>query len=95
MAYDHLAYDHLEDRLATPTEACREYARNVGVDHPDRPWILTDFDTWERNPFYHGPPAPHPEYEDDAPTAEDYVACEFQPAHAACDWPLTPDEIPF
>ena len=44
--------DFDEDRLATPTEACREYARNYGMDHPDEEWILTDFDTWEHNPFY-------------------------------------------
>ena len=50
-----------EDRLATPTEACREYARNVGSEHPERPWILTDRDTWERNPFYDGPAVPHPD----------------------------------
>jgi len=40
--------------LATPTEACREYARNVGMDDPSREWICTHFDTWERNPFYTG-----------------------------------------
>ena len=49
------------DHLATPQEACREYARNVGIEYPDRAWILTHFDTWERNPFYHGPAVPHPE----------------------------------
>ncbi len=41
--------------------AFKEYARNVGAEFPDRPWILTPMDTWERNPFYRGPPAPHPE----------------------------------
>lgn len=44
-------------------DAAREYARNVGMDNPDRAWILTDWDTWERNPFYQGPPVPHPEEE--------------------------------
>ena len=47
--------------LATPSEACKEYARNVGAEVPDRAWILTDYDTWERNPFYQGSPQPHPE----------------------------------
>jgi hypothetical protein len=51
--------------LATDTEACREYARNVGAERPERPWILTDYDTWERNPFYSGPPARHPEDDSD------------------------------
>ena len=54
-------YEREHDELATPADACREYAANVGADHPDRAWILTDFDTWERNPFYHGPAVPHPE----------------------------------
>jgi hypothetical protein len=58
-----------EDRfsqIATPADACREYARNVGATCPERAWINTDFDTWERNPFYTGPDVPHPEsYEPD------------------------------
>lgn len=78
------------DRLATPSEACREFARNVGGEQPERAWILTDYDTWERNPFYYGPSVPHPEYD-----AEDMLACEFQPAEAACDWPLPANEVPF
>lgn len=47
--------------LATPAEAAREYAINVGRENPDRAWILTHYDTWERNPFYSGPPQRHPE----------------------------------
>jgi len=54
---------HEEDRLATPQEACREYAYNYGSTRPDRAWVLTDFDTWECNPHYQGPPVPHPEDE--------------------------------
>jgi hypothetical protein len=54
-------YEPEEDNLATPTEACREYARIVGADRPEDAWILTDFDTWERNPFYCGPAVSHPE----------------------------------
>ena len=49
--------------LATPSEAAREYAWNVGADNPHRAWILTDYDSWEKNPFYHGEPVPHPECE--------------------------------
>ena len=47
--------------LATIPEACREYAANVGADRQDVAWILTDWDTWEPNPFYLGPMMPHPE----------------------------------
>lgn len=50
-----------EDHLATPGEACREYVHNVGSERPDQAWILTDYDTWEPNPYYSGPPVPHPE----------------------------------
>jgi hypothetical protein len=49
------------DEMATPTEAMREFARNYGADHPDRAWVLTDFDVWMPNPHYQGPPVPHPE----------------------------------
>jgi len=58
-----------DDHLATPTEACREWARNVGEDFPDRQWLLTDYDTWERNPHYHGPAQEHPY---DAEVRQDY-----------------------
>jgi len=60
---EHLMALEREDRMATPGEAAKEYAHNVGMDHPDRPWILTNWDSWERNPFYNGPPHPHPEDE--------------------------------
>jgi hypothetical protein len=51
--------------LATPADACRQYARAVGATCPERAWILTDYDTWEPNPFYQGPPVRHPEDDDD------------------------------
>jgi hypothetical protein len=57
-------FEQEHEELARPQDACREFARNVGHERPERAWILTDFDTWERNPYYHGPPQPHPE--DDA-----------------------------
>lgn len=47
--------------LATPDDACKEYASNAGEDRPECAWILTPFDSWERNPYYDGPPATHPE----------------------------------
>jgi len=48
--------------------AVLEYAREHGRQDPERAWISTPFDTWERNPAYTGPPVPHPEeewYEED------------------------------
>ena len=47
--------------LATMAEAVQEYALNVGRENLDRAWILSDYDSWERNPFYRGTPQPHPE----------------------------------
>jgi len=47
--------------VATYAEAFKEYARNAGQEAPEQAWILTPWDTWERNPAYVGPPQPHPE----------------------------------
>jgi hypothetical protein len=35
----------------------------------DKQWILSSWDSWERNPYYVGPEQPHPEsnYPDDEP----------------------------
>ena len=48
------------DHMATPAEADREYATNVGAMNPQRAWILSDRDVWYHNPYYSGPPVPHP-----------------------------------
>lgn len=53
------------DHLATPGEALQEFGFNAGMDNTDKPWLLSDWDVWVKNPFYSGPPAPHPE--DDYP----------------------------
>ena len=53
--------------LATMTDAVREWAWNVGA-YPaniDRQWLLSDYDTWERNPHYTGPNQGHPDDPDD------------------------------
>lgn len=51
----------IEDRPATQAEAYREMVVNMGQDRPQECWILTPYDTWERNPAYVGPDEPHPE----------------------------------
>lgn len=58
---------HLEtsDRLATMAEADAEYAQEAGRERRDQAWILSDRDVWYRNPFYQGPPIPHPEDDTD------------------------------
>ena len=45
-------------------EAVREWAHNVGSDRPTQQWILSDYDSWERNPYYVGPDQGHPECDD-------------------------------
>ena len=40
--------------------AMREFAWNAGADRPNEEWLLTDRDTWERNPHFQGSPSPHP-----------------------------------
>ena len=46
---------------ATPADACREAAYNAGMDSPERPWILTDWDVWMPNPHFVGDRGLHPE----------------------------------
>lgn len=50
--------------VGTSAPHLREFARNAGHEHPEQAWILTPWDTWEKNPAYSGPPVRHPE--DDA-----------------------------
>ena len=47
--------------VPTDQDIHREQIRQLGAQKPDSPWILSDYDAWERNPFYHGPDVPHPE----------------------------------
>jgi len=41
--------------------AAREYVANAGAHQPEKEWILTPYDSWERNPHYQGEPGVHPE----------------------------------
>lgn len=36
-------------------EAARQIARNTGATRPNSPFVLTDFDTYELNPYFTGP----------------------------------------
>lgn len=53
--------EHLDFHYATDAEWDREGAREIGRDNPQQAWILSSRDTWYQNPFYQGPPVPHPE----------------------------------
>jgi hypothetical protein len=60
--------DNEVDHIATMQESVDEWRFNVGDDRANQAWLLHDFDVWVKNPFYVGPPQPHPEDEqfDDA-----------------------------
>lgn len=84
--------------LATYSDACREYARNYGMDHPEHAWVLTPWDTWERNPAYIGPRMPHPEdaiYAADLEAYEAEMSAAFGPRVGGFGWLVREDEIPF
>lgn len=53
--------------------AVNQYASAHGANDPDVAWILSPFDSWEPNPFYSGPPVPHPE-DDSAHYCEEFEA---------------------
>lgn len=42
-------------------EAHAEMIQIFGMENPDSQWILSGYDVWEKNPFYHGPEQQHPE----------------------------------
>lgn len=74
-------------------EAVAEYAREHGRLNLESAWILSPFDTWERNPFYRGPAQRHPEdysYDDEQNDAP-YVEPAPQPVLPPSQW----EDIPF
>ena len=80
-------------RVPTWTEVCREYAANVGGERPEQAWILTPWDTWERNPAYSGvfADAPHPFI-----SVEDFYDDDDGGTQApAPEKPAEPDDCPF
>jgi hypothetical protein len=65
-----LRRNQLEQTMSFMQEAVREWVWTVGQDRSDQQWVLSAYDTWERNPHYRGPDQGHPEdyyedYEDD------------------------------
>ena len=51
----------LDGRRYIIREAIEEQRQIFGAENPQKQWILSDWDTWERNPFYTGPDQGHPE----------------------------------
>lgn len=63
--YDNAMWNDSLTQGQQMTGACKEFAHNAGQDRPEEEWLLTSWDTWERNPHYQGEPGPHPyDYEE-------------------------------
>lgn len=73
-------------------EGHKEQIQIFGMENPDRQWILSGWDVWERNPYYHGPEQQHPE--DDTPSElwEPYTPPEQLPPPPA---EIVLDDCPF
>lgn len=54
-------YDDRDFHYASDGEWDRAAASEIGAEHPERAWVLTDRDVWYANPYYSGPPVRHPE----------------------------------
>jgi hypothetical protein len=79
-------------------KAVREWVWVVGRDIPDQEYILSDYDSWEKNPFYLGKPGRHPEDYDCEYDEEVGVGYAKQPVDAMIipTYTMTFDEdIPF
>lgn len=55
----------MEDRMATEQDAVREWAYNFGATCPEKEWLASNYDTWERNPHFTGTPGRYPEDSED------------------------------
>jgi hypothetical protein len=95
-----LELDQQQRPPATHDEAISEWVRNCGSD-PTRighQWLLTDYDTFVRNPHYTGPAQRHPDEEEDYPvesgdTADRTQVVAHTPASGRVSQP--DDEPPF
>jgi hypothetical protein len=62
-------------------DAVREWAYITGYHYPEQEWLLSNYDTWEKNPCYTGTPGRHPEDNDwedaDSPQLE-HEACFYE-----------------
>jgi len=66
-------FEHPDDagfHYSSDTEWDRAEAYQLGELYPERAWVNTDRDVWHKNPFYKGPPVPHPESYDGEDTDE-------------------------
>lgn len=57
-------------------EALRQHSAAYGEERQDQEWLLSPFDTWEKNPWYVGEPGRHPEDYDEECDCGRGDACE-------------------
>lgn len=85
-------HDNRNAPLATRADAVREWVWNAGRERPDTEWLVTSYDTIERNPHYVGPRTVHPELRDHEDELLDYDEAEH--VSAGSDDPYA-DDIEF
>lgn len=61
MFYSVQEQEHYDFTYTTESGWDKAEAWERGESNPDVAWICTDRDVWHKNPFYVGPPVPHPE----------------------------------
>lgn len=59
--FDEHEREEAEFFYSSEAECDREQARLLGEARPEQAWISTSRDAWHPNPYYKGPPVPHPE----------------------------------
>jgi len=86
--------EHCDFTYATDTDWDRADASQLGQENPDQAWVCTDRDVWHANPYYQGPPVPHPEYEErDYEALEAMEEVDVDDNQIVCDIP--DEDIPF
>jgi len=74
-------------------DAVRQWAWVYGSEHVNEAWILSDYDSWERNPHFAGDPGRHPEdYDYDEPSDMTDVEADADTL-ASCGWGSDEDYI--
>jgi hypothetical protein len=73
-------------------DAVRQWAWAYGEERLDCEWILSDYDSWERNPHYTGPKGRHPE---DYSDYDDHVVPDSSVKEVYSNEELFDNDIPF
>lgn len=97
MFYNVQEQEERDFHVSSIADCDRAYAHEVGANHPEWAWVLSDRDVWYRNPSYKGAPQPHPddaEYESENDAAHEPEQAEASNA-AQAQHDDRDDDIPF